>query len=101
MDAFLFRLFLICKNLHPDSIRDSRDFETFNQKLRVCFIIQLCAMLKFEISFFLCKIRDLGWGGVTFLEARYSHLLIAEIDANSGASRKNNWLTRVHRLLNC
>lgn len=58
MDAFLFLLFLICKNLHPDSIRDSRDFETFNQKLRVCFIIQLCAMLKFEISFFF--VQDSG-----------------------------------------
>lgn len=34
-----------------------------------------------RVDFFL--VARFGRGGVTFLEARYGHLLIAEIDANS------------------
>lgn len=56
MDAFLFLLFLICKNLHPDSIRDSQDFETFNQKLRVYSMFHHPAVCNVEIRdfFFFC-----------------------------------------------
>ena len=34
-----------------------------------------------RVDFFL--VARFGRGGVTFLEARYGHILIAEIDANS------------------
>lgn len=60
MDAFLFLLFLICKNLHPDSIRDSQDFETFNQKLRVYSMFHHPAVCNVEIRDFFFFVQDSG-----------------------------------------